>query len=148
MQTTESVTIERGEPAHVLYTYTLRAPFSVELKMTYLSGASAGKSDYVWSFCQPETADRTTWYMVQAYSDLHHDAAKVSAANEFQRAVGLEDLAILESMPFPQLPLGRTAEAHTKADSGCVTYRTIMREIVSGAQSDVESALTAIAVQV
>ncbi|WP_327140031.1 Rieske 2Fe-2S domain-containing protein [Nocardia sp. NBC_01327] len=118
-----------GAPIDVTYDYIVRAPFSAELKITY----DDGRSDYIWSFCQPETTGRTTWYMVQAYGGLHHDGEMIDRAARTQRAVGLEDLAILESMPDPQIPIDLTAEVHTKGDRGCVRYRRMLRDIADGA---------------
>jgi phenylpropionate dioxygenase-like ring-hydroxylating dioxygenase large terminal subunit len=140
-QTTDSVTTERGVPTAVRYEYDLRAPFTCQLKMTALEGAAAGRSDYVWSFCQPQSADRTRWYMVQAYSSLAHEPEAIAAAREFQTQVGLEDLSILEPMPHPHLPLDNS-ESHTRGDKGCVAYRQIMKAVVSevpGATSETGS---------
>jgi phenylpropionate dioxygenase-like ring-hydroxylating dioxygenase large terminal subunit len=109
----------------VTYDYIVRAPFSAELQITYPDAST----DYIWSFCQPETSQRTTWYMVQSYSGLGHDSAAIAEATKLQQAVGLEDLSILESMPTPQLPIDLRAEVHTRADRGCVRYRKMLREL-------------------
>ena len=130
-QTTESITSQYGAPVAVRYEYELQAPFACELKMTAMAGPMAGKSDYVWSFCQPQAADRTRWYMVQAYAGLGHDQRNIAAAKDFQIKIGLEDLSILEPMPHPHLPLDNS-ETHTRGDKGCVAYRQIMKAIVSG----------------
>ena len=98
--------------------------------MTTLGGADEGRVDYVWSFCQPQAADRTRWYMVHDFAGLGDDPEQITEACEFQTAVGLEDLSILEPMPLPQLPLDNS-ECHTRGDKGCVTYRQIMKQIAA-----------------
>ena len=137
-QTTESITSQYGDPVGIRYDYDLRAPFSCELKMTALAGPAAGREDYVWSFCQPQAADRTRWYMVQAFAGLDHDRQKIATAKQFQIQIGLEDLSILEPMPHPHLPLDNS-EMHTRGDKGCVAYRQIMKAIV-GAPNESTSA--------
>lgn len=136
-QWTESISSEQGPPIAVRYDYELHAPFACQLAMTALEGPSVGRTDYVWSFAQPQAPDRTRWYLAQAYSGLEHDPEKIAAARDFQTQVGLEDLSILEPMPQPHLPLDNS-ESHTRGDKGSVAYRQIMKAILDGAMDTPE----------
>ncbi|TQS45876.1 aromatic ring-hydroxylating oxygenase subunit alpha [Cryptosporangium phraense] len=144
-QSTDSVTTERGETLPVHYDYTLHAPFACQLAMTTLAGDREGRTDYVWSFCQPQAADRTRWFLVHAYAGLDHDPAAVADAAEFQTRVGLEDLSILEPMRRPSLPLDNS-ECHTRGDKGCVAYRQIMKSVAAGESRPLTAAPTSHAV--
>lgn len=116
------------QPASHHATYEIGVPFSVELA---LGRGDGGDTDYVWSFVCPAEEHRSVWYMVHAYP-LGGDAELIAAATDLQTRVGLEDLAMLERMEDPRLPVDVRLEVHTKADAGCLEYRRVCREVLAG----------------
>jgi nitrite reductase/ring-hydroxylating ferredoxin subunit len=105
--------------------YEVGVPFSVLLRLD-----RSGESDYIWSFVCPADDDTSIWFMVHAYP-LGGDTDRIAAALDLQVAVGLEDLAILERMEDPTVPLDVRAEVHTKADLGCLEYRRMLIDLVA-----------------
>jgi len=103
--------------------YEVGVPFSVLLRLVRPDG-----SDYIWSFACPADDDTSIWFMVHAYP-LGGDAEQIAGARDLQIAVGLEDLAILERMEDPTVPLDVRAEVHTKADLGCLEYRRMLIDL-------------------
>jgi phenylpropionate dioxygenase-like ring-hydroxylating dioxygenase large terminal subunit len=106
-------------------TYTIGAPFAVELRLDRVGG-----TDYIWSFACPVDASTSRWWMVHAYP-LAGDQVAIQAACDLQTQVGVEDLWILEQMDDPVVPLDIRAEMHTRADLGSIEYRRMLSEIAA-----------------
>jgi phenylpropionate dioxygenase-like ring-hydroxylating dioxygenase large terminal subunit len=121
LQMVDGAHLEAAESS--VATYTVAAPFTVELRLDRTGG-----SDFIWSFVCPVDDDTSVWWMVHAYP-LGGDADAVSAALALQTQVGVEDLWILEQMLDPTVPLDVTAEVHTKADQGCLAYRRMLIDL-------------------
>lgn len=111
------------EPEESTATYTVGAPFAVELRLD-----RPGGSDIIWSFACPVDDDTSVWWMVHAYP-LGGDVEQIAAAQALQTEVGHEDLRMLEQMEDPNIHLDVRAEVHTKADLGCLEYRRMLIDL-------------------
>lgn len=120
-QMVDGAHLEHAEES--LATYTVVAPFAVELRLD-----RPGGSDHIWSFACPVDDDTTTWWMVHAYP-LDGDADDIAAARDLQTEVGREDLRMLERMEHPVIRLDVRAEVHTRADLGCLEYRRLLIDL-------------------
>lgn len=124
IQTVSGAHLEAAEKTHAVYT--VASPFVVELRLD-----RTGASDFIWSLVRPVDDETSVWWMVHAYP-LGGDAEQIAGALALQTQVGVEDLWMLEQMEDPVLPLDVRAEVHTKADAGCLEYRRMMIDLVSG----------------
>jgi phenylpropionate dioxygenase-like ring-hydroxylating dioxygenase large terminal subunit len=70
---------------------------------------------------------------VVARDDLSGEPARMADAISFEVAVLREDLRIQEALDDLVLPLGRTAEVHTRADRTTLELRRVLSDLVSTA---------------
>jgi phenylpropionate dioxygenase-like ring-hydroxylating dioxygenase large terminal subunit len=109
--------------------YTFTPPFTVGLDIDFEGGLKEAAALTV----QAETADRSTAWVLVSWPD--DDPAGHAAAIEFSRRVLEEDLAILEDIDDPRLPLDPRAEFHTRGDRAGVDMRRILNDYLKAAAS-------------
>jgi vanillate O-demethylase monooxygenase subunit len=108
--------------------YRLTAPFHLRLRIDFVE---AGGSNVVGFFIQPETAESCRLYTTLWRDDLAGDPERMDEAVAFEVAVLREDLRIQESFGELALPLGRTAEVHTRADRTTLELRRMLSDLVT-----------------
>jgi phenylpropionate dioxygenase-like ring-hydroxylating dioxygenase large terminal subunit len=112
-------------------TYTYRAPFSVCLRIEYIS---AGGTNFLSFHVQPEDDASCRIYTLVARDDLGGDEARLADAISFEHKIVEEDLAVQERYRDQRLPLDPTAEVHIRADRATLELRRILAELVGKAQ--------------
>ncbi len=108
-------------------TYSFTPPYTVGLDIDFERGPKEAAALTV----QAETADRSTAWVLVSWPDADPDGH--AAALEFSRRVLEEDLAILEAIDDPRLPLDPRAEFHTRGDRAGVDMRRIMNDYLQAA---------------
>jgi phenylpropionate dioxygenase-like ring-hydroxylating dioxygenase large terminal subunit len=111
-----------------LYWYV--APFTIRLRIEYYA------DDVVLTilfFHQPVDATTTKLYCFDLRNDIADGRTTVEDTVAFQMAVGAEDKAMLESLPFKWTPLDLQAEVHTRADRITVEMRRVLADFVARA---------------
>jgi phenylpropionate dioxygenase-like ring-hydroxylating dioxygenase large terminal subunit len=108
--------------------YRLSAPFHLRLRIDFVE---AGGTNVIGFFIQPETADSCRLFTTLWRDDLSGDAVRMAEAVEFEVAVLREDLRIQESFHELVLPLGLTAEVHTRADRTTLELRRVLADLVA-----------------
>jgi phenylpropionate dioxygenase-like ring-hydroxylating dioxygenase large terminal subunit len=108
--------------------YRLSAPFHLRLRIDFVE---AGGTNVIGFFIQPETADSCRLFTTLWRDDLSGDPVRMAEAVEFEVAVLREDLRIQESFHELALPLGLTAEVHTRADRTTLELRRVLADLVA-----------------
>jgi phenylpropionate dioxygenase-like ring-hydroxylating dioxygenase large terminal subunit len=115
------------------YVYT--APYTVELSTSFDGGAMEAATLTI----QPQSASRSTAYVLVAWPAL--DPEGLQAQLDFSDQVLAEDLAILEQIADPRLPLDVRAEFHTRGDKASVDMRRILSEYLEAAAATAPSGI-------
>jgi vanillate O-demethylase monooxygenase subunit len=108
--------------------YRLSAPFHLRLRIDFIE---ARGTNVIGFFIQPETADSCRLFTTLWRDDLSGDPVRMAEAVEFEVAVLREDLRIQESFHELTLPLGFTAEVHTRADRTTLELRRVLADLVA-----------------
>lgn len=106
-------------------TYTYRPPYWTHLQMYFPDDGERSAATLV---CQPESADSTVAYVLVAISA---DDPGLPEQVAFSRRVLEEDLAVLERLAEPRLPLTLRTELHTRADRPSVEMRRSLAGFVT-----------------
>jgi phenylpropionate dioxygenase-like ring-hydroxylating dioxygenase large terminal subunit len=114
-------------------TYTFTPPFTVGLDIDFEGGPREAAALTV----QAESAERSTAWVLVSWPDDDPDGH--AAATEFSRRVLEEDLAILEDIDDPRLPLDPRAEFHTRGDRAGVYLRRILGDYLQAASEPLPS---------
>jgi phenylpropionate dioxygenase-like ring-hydroxylating dioxygenase large terminal subunit len=112
-------------------TYRLDAPFHLRLRIDFVD---AGGTNVIGFFIQPETDESCRLFTTLWRDDLAQDSARLAEAIEFEVAVLREDLLIQEAFDDLVLPLGPTAEVHTRADRTTLELRRVLSDLVALAE--------------
>ncbi len=116
-------------PEERVATYTFTPPYTCALDIDFHSAAGGGTREAAVLTVQPETADRSTAWVLVAWPEddpVGHEAALV-----FSAAVLDEDLSILEDIDDPRLPLEPRAEFHSRGDRAGVDLRRILGDYLT-----------------
>jgi phenylpropionate dioxygenase-like ring-hydroxylating dioxygenase large terminal subunit len=108
-------------------TYTFTPPYTTALDIDFSSGTQEAAVLAV----QPETADRSTAWVLVAWPD--DDPEGHERALTFSAEVLAEDLAILEDIDDPRLPLEPRAEFHSRGDRAGIEMRRILGDYLTAA---------------
>jgi len=103
-------------------TYIYRPPYVTHLRMLFPPGEGEDSSSTL--ACQPESADSTVAYVVVGWPA--RDPEGLKAQLDLSDAVLAEDLAMIELIDDPRLPLSLKAELHTRADRAGVEMRRML----------------------
>jgi len=103
-------------------TYVYRPPYVTHLRMPFPPGEGEDSSSTL--ACQPESADSTVAYVVVGWPA--RDPEGLKAQLDLSDAVLAEDLAMIELIDDPRLPLSLKAELHTRADRAGVEMRRML----------------------
>jgi phenylpropionate dioxygenase-like ring-hydroxylating dioxygenase large terminal subunit len=117
---------------HRMMRYRYRAPFFVELELTY---PVMGGSNVIVFFVQPETLDRATLYCICALEQPGgFTSDELEARIAFEYRIIAEDLALQERFHDLALPLDPRAECHVRADRPALEYRRLLAQLVAASQ--------------
>jgi vanillate O-demethylase monooxygenase subunit len=117
---------------HRTMRYRYRAPFFVELELTY---PVMGGSNVIVFFVQPETIDRATLYVICSFEQPGgFTTEELDQRIAFEYRVITEDLALQERFGDLALPLDPRAECHVRADRPGLEYRRMLAQLVTASQ--------------
>ena len=119
---------------HRTMTYRYRAPSTLFLRLDYEE--MGGSTGILFCFT-PLDGDRTRMDVDLLF---HHPEGftdeQLAERLAFEVAVVAEDLALQDRFEFLAMPLGLTAEIHTKADKSAVEMRRILTEMFAAATTE------------
>lgn len=119
-------------------TYTATAPLAMHLRLEH----GSGQRSMVAFVATPESATTTVVHKLVAWPvAVGADALAEQVA--FEVAVLEEDLAVVELIAEPALPLDLRAEQHTKADRASVELRRLLADLVAAAAAPPTAAAAA-----
>jgi len=105
--------------------YTCRVPFTARLRIEL---PMTGVENTILVAASPTAVDRTTLFTVLLRNDLGDDPDAARHAVDYEMTVLAEDLAVLEQLADPGLPLDLPAQVHTRADRFTVAYRQALSD--------------------
>jgi phenylpropionate dioxygenase-like ring-hydroxylating dioxygenase large terminal subunit len=127
---------ERPLLQHRTLTYTVNLAFSATLGIDYVE---AGGTNVIGFFVQPEDAETCRIYTMLWRDDLNGDPERMARCVAFEQRILEEDLRIQERFEHLSLPLDPTAEVHTKADRLTLELRRLLRALVDGELTAVDT---------
>jgi phenylpropionate dioxygenase-like ring-hydroxylating dioxygenase large terminal subunit len=115
---------ESSDPAGLsrVAVYLYRPPYVTHLRMSFPPGEGDDSASTL--VCQPESATSTVAYVIVGWPA--HDTPGLRAQVALSDAVLAEDLAMVEQIEDPRLPLAIRAELHTRADRAGVEMRRML----------------------
>ena len=106
-------------------TYVYSPPYVTHLRMAFPPGE--GENSASTLACQPESATSTVAYVIVGWPSHEGLDAQLALSD----AVLAEDLAMVELIEDPRLPLSLKAELHTRADRAAVELRRMLTSYLS-----------------
>jgi phenylpropionate dioxygenase-like ring-hydroxylating dioxygenase large terminal subunit len=115
---------ESSDPAGLsrVAVYLYHPPYVTHLRMSFPPGEGDDSASTL--VCQPESATSTVAYVIVGWPA--HDTPGLRAQVALSDAVLAEDMAMVEQIEDPRLPLAIRAELHTRADRAGVEMRRML----------------------